>query len=76
MVVNFWIPTLIHFFLNLCYTLIALFVAILALKFIDARLLKTINIEDELRKGNMAVAVFVSTLLIFVALIVTMGLKG
>ncbi len=76
MLTNFWIPTLIQFCLNLFYTIVALFVAILALKFIDHRLLKTINIEEELRKGNMAVALFVSTLLIFVALIVTMGLKG
>lgn len=62
--------------INLLYTVLALFVGITALITIDKKLLKSIEIETELKKGNLAVAVFASTILIFVALIVSFGLKG
>ncbi len=70
------IATLFNLGTNLLYTVLALFIGIIALKTIDSKLLKTINIEEELKKGNMAVAIFASTILLFIALIVSFGLKG
>ena len=74
--IDFFISTIINLLINLTYTIMALLVGLLALKIVDTRLLKTISIEEELKKGNMAVSIFASTILIFVALIVALGLKG
>ncbi len=61
---------------NLLYTVLALAVGVYSLLWIDKKLLKSVNIEEELKNGNMAIAVFASTVLVFVALIVSFGLKG
>ena len=61
---------------NLLYTLLALVVAVVALLIVDKKLLKQVDIEAELKRGNMAVSVFASTILIFVALIVCFGLRA
>jgi uncharacterized membrane protein YjfL (UPF0719 family) len=61
---------------NLLYTLLALVVAVVALVLVDRLLLRRTDIEQELKNGNMAVAVFASTILLFVALIVTFGLNA
>ena len=73
---EFFFATLFNLGMNLIYTLVALIIGFAALKFIDKNFLKTIDIEEELKKNNMAVAVFASTILLFVALIVSFGLKG
>ena len=73
---DFFIATIFNLIMNLIYTIVALFVGILALKIIDKKLLTSIKIEQELKNNNMAVAVFSSTILIFVALIVSFGFKG
>ena len=62
--------------MNIFYTLIALVVGLIALKVVDSQLLKSLDIQEELKNNNMAVAVFSSTVLLFVALIVSFGLKG
>ena len=68
--------TLVNLSINIVYTLIALFVGMKALLIIDDKLLKSIDIQEEMKKGNIAVSIFASTILIFVALIVTFGFKG
>jgi uncharacterized membrane protein YjfL (UPF0719 family) len=68
--------TVFNLAMNLLYTVIALFIGIFALRIIDKKLLKSIDIEKEIKNNNMAVAVFASTVLLFVALIVSFGLKG
>ncbi len=73
---QFLYSTLIQLGINLIFTLIALLVGVVALVIVDNLLLKDVNIQEQLREGNMAVAVFASTILIFVALIVSFGLKG
>jgi hypothetical protein len=73
---GFFSVTLINLGINLVYTLAALIVGMAALLFIDKQLFKKICFQDELSKGNLAVAVFASAILIFVALIVTFGFKG
>jgi len=39
-------------------------------------LLKDVDIQRQLQDGNLAVSIFASTILLFVALIVSFGLKG
>lgn len=73
---SFFIGTLFNLAINLLYTIIALLVGVVALKFVDSALLKNVDIEKQLQDGNLAVAVFASTILLFVAIIVSFGLKG
>lgn len=73
---DFIIATLFNLGINLLYTLLALVLAMAALTIVDKKLLKNVDIEKELQKGNMAVALFASMILLFVALIVSFGLKG
>ncbi|MCJ8499430.1 DUF350 domain-containing protein [Desulfatitalea alkaliphila] len=68
--------TLFNLGINLVYTLVALLVGMAALIFVDKQLFKKICFQEELRKGNMAIALFASAILLFVALIVTFGFKG
>lgn len=73
---EFLFATLVNLGLNLAFTIIALVIGVVALKAIDRRLLTRIDIETELKEGNVAVAIFASTVLIFVALIVSFGFRG
>lgn len=68
--------TLFNLGINLLYTILALLLGVAALIIIDKRLLKKIEVQDELKNGNIAIAIFSSTILLFVALIVSFGLKG
>lgn len=67
--------SLINLALNLSYTVISLFVAVAALMVIDKVLLKKLDIQQELANNNLAVAIFCSALMIFVALIICFGLQ-
>lgn len=73
---DFIIATAVNLSINLAYTLLALFIGVKALLIIDEKLLKNMSIEEELKNGNIAVAIFASSILVFVALIVTFGFKG
>jgi len=73
---DFLFASIFNLSINLIYTVIALFIGVTSLVIIDKKILKTIQIEEELKKGNIAVAIFASTILVFVALIVSFGLKG
>ncbi len=76
MELDFIIASLINLVVNLSYTVIALFVAITALVLIDKKLLKGVDIQQELKNNNLAVAIFASSLMLFVALIIGFGLKS
>ncbi len=73
---QFIISTAVSLVINLFYTILALIIGIAGLKFIDYKLLKSIDLEDEIKNGNLAASIFASTILIFVAVIVSFGLKG
>ena len=73
---QFIISTAVSLVINLIYTILALIIGITGLKFVDYKLLKSVDLEDEIKKGNLAAAIFASTILIFVAVIVSFGLKG
>ena len=73
---EFIFATLFNLGVNLLYTVVALTLAVIALKWIDRSLLKDVDIQKQLQDGNVAVAIFASTILLFVAVIVSFGLKG
>lgn len=73
---EFLVSTLFNFAVNLLYTVAALFIAVFSLKVIDKVLLRKLDIEDELKQNNLAVAVFASAILLFVAIIVSVGLRS
>jgi hypothetical protein len=73
---EFLAASIINLVINLLYTLLALVVGVYALLWIDKKLLKNIDFEEELKKGNLAVAVFVSTILIFIAIMIAFGFRG
>ncbi len=73
---QFIISTAVSLVINLFYTILALIIGIAGLKFVDYKLLKSIDLEEEIKNGNLAAAIFASTIWIFVAVIVSFGLKG
>jgi len=73
---EFFTASILNLAINLCYTILALLVGVCALLWIDRRLLKNIDLEEELKKGNMAVALFASTILIFIAIMIAFGFRG
>ena len=73
---EFVFATLFNLGMNLVYTVLALIVGVAALVIIDRKLLRSTEVEKELKEGNVAIAIFSSTVLLFVALIVSFGLKG
>lgn len=73
---DYLFATLLNLGINLLYTIVALIVGVIALMIIDRKLMKNIDIEAEMKNGNIAVSIFASTVLIFVAIIVTFGFKG
>ena len=72
---EFFLGTIFNLIINLVYTIVALFIGIFALKIIDKKLLTSVDLQKELKNNNIAVAIFSSTILIFVAFIVSFGLK-
>lgn len=66
--------TSIMLVINLVYAIIALFVGVLAVRLLDKLILKKIDLEEEIQKGNIAAAIFGSVLVLFVAIIVGFAL--
>ena len=73
---DFFLATMLNLGINLVYTIIALYIGVISIIVIDKKLLKGIDIQQEMKSGNIAVAIFASTILIFIAIIVSFGLKA
>ena len=73
---EFLTASIFNLVINLCYTILALLVGVYALLWIDKKLLKNVDLEEELKKGNLAVALFASTILIFIAIMIAFGFRG
>ncbi|MBU2113038.1 MAG: DUF350 domain-containing protein [Gammaproteobacteria bacterium] len=74
--ISFISASFINLLLSVSFTVVALFVSVFALLVIDKVLLKRIDIQAELAKNNLAVAIFASAIMLFVALIICFGLKN
>lgn len=73
MEVEFLNATYITLGINLIFTLITLVMSVILLLSIDKILLKDINLQEEIKKGNIAAAIFASSIMLFIAIIVGMG---
>lgn len=76
MEIDFIYSTIFNFLINLSYTFSALFIAVVSIKIVDKTLLKKLDIEEELKNNNIAVAIFASALIVFVAIVVSVGMRG
>jgi len=61
--------------LNLVFTFITLVVSVVLLLGVDKILLKNIDLQNEIKKGNIAASVFASSIMLFIAIIVGMGIR-
>ena len=59
--------TIISLIANIVFTMVALFAGLLAIKLVDIIIFKKLDIQDELKKNNIAVAIFASSMLLFIA---------
>ena len=66
---QFWKATAITLAINLVYAVVSLVVGVLAVRWIDKRFYPEIDFMEEIKKGNVAAAIFAGVLLLFVALI-------
>jgi uncharacterized membrane protein YjfL (UPF0719 family) len=60
--------------LNLLFTVITLVVSVLLLIGIDRVLLRQIDLQKEIKEGNVAASIFASSIILFIAIIVGMGI--
>jgi uncharacterized membrane protein YjfL (UPF0719 family) len=71
---NFVRASSVMLVVNLLYAVIALFVGVLALRLMDRLVLKKMDLEEEIKNGNVAAAIFAATLVLFVAVIIGLAL--
>lgn len=62
---------MIFMLINLVYAVISLFISVIALLLIDKFVFRNIDFIEEIKKGNMAVAVFQSVILLFIGFVVS-----
>ncbi len=62
---------IIFMLVNLGYAVISLFIGVMALVLIDKFIFRNIDFIEEIKKGNMAVAIFQSVILLFIGIVVS-----
>jgi uncharacterized membrane protein YjfL (UPF0719 family) len=70
----FWKATAITLAINLVYTVVALLVGVAAVRGVDRYVYTEIDFVEEIKKGNIAAAIYAGVLLLFVAIILSSGL--
>lgn len=70
------IPMVITILVNIIYTVLALGLAVLALRMLDEKVYSKIDFQEEIKRGNLAAAVLLGSLLVFIAIVVSSGLRG
>ena len=71
---EFFSATYLTLGLNLLFTIVTLIVSVVLLIFVDKLLLKDINLQKEIKEGNVAASIFASSIMLFIAIIVGMGI--
>ena len=67
---------LINFFINLIYALAALVIGVVAFRLLDHMVFKDIDFIEEIKKGNIAAAIYAGILLLFIAILLGSSLRG
>lgn len=60
--------------MNLVFTLVTVVISVALLLAIDKVLLKNIDLQTEIKNGNIAASIFASSIMLFIAIIVGMGI--
>jgi uncharacterized membrane protein YjfL (UPF0719 family) len=75
MEIDFLYVTIFNLSVNMVYAALSVVVGVAALVFIDRKLFKKLDFQEEIKKGNIAAAILASTILIFIAIVMSFGLK-
>ena len=70
------IPMIMTMIVNLIYTILAIGLAVFAVRLVDKKVFTKIDFQEEIKKGNLAAAVLLAAMLIFIAVVVSSGLRG
>lgn len=70
------IPMIMTMIINLIYTVLAIGLAVFAVRLLADKIFTKINFQEEIKKNNLAAAVLLAAILICIALVVSSGLKG
>ena len=60
--------------INLLYALLGIVIAVIGIKLIDVFFLRRIDLEEEIKKGNIAAAIFAAALILGAAMIIARAL--
>lgn len=60
--------------INLIYAVVALFIGVAAVRLVDRLVLQKLDLEEEIKNGNLAAAIFASSLILFVGLLIGLAL--
>jgi uncharacterized membrane protein YjfL (UPF0719 family) len=71
---QFWKATAITFVINLVYAIVALVIGVVAVRWIDRHLYTEIDFMEEIKRGNIAAAIYAGVLLLFVGVILAAAL--
>lgn len=69
-------PMIMTMLVNIIYTVLALGLAVFALRMLDEKVYSKIDFQEEIKRGNLAAAVLLGSLLVFIAIVVSSGLRG
>jgi len=69
-------PMIMTMVVNLIYTVLAIGLAVFTVRLVDEKVFTKIDFQEEIKKGNLAAAVLLGAMLIFIAIVVSSGLKG
>jgi uncharacterized membrane protein YjfL (UPF0719 family) len=61
--------------LNLAYALVAMLIGLAALKFVDRLVFPEINLISEIKRGNIAAAIFAGMGLVFLAMVLSSAVR-
>ena len=67
---------LINFIINLIYAIAALVIGVIAFRLIDHVIFRNIDFIEEIKKGNIAAAIYAGVLLLFIAILLGASLRG
>jgi uncharacterized membrane protein YjfL (UPF0719 family) len=71
---QFWKATGITFVINVVYALVALVIGVFAVRWIDRHIYTEIDFMEEIKRGNIAAAIYGAVLLLFVGVILAAAL--
>ena len=62
--------SMLYLGLNLVYAVMALLVGVIAIRAVDRWLYTRVDFEEEIKRGNIAAAIYKSALLLFIGLVI------